>query len=175
MLPLLSPAGQAQRYLIQSTWGTTSADRVPGVPSVSSSLACSTGRLQSALACLQGVGSCACRPRYSPQPTGPSGVASLPGKGVSWSLRCWSPGRCLSASWIAAHICYLLPGLDAGAPGPVFPAHFYKYWPNWWGKWLSRGAKGSPDSVQKLTRHPLGESPHIHTISMIYPASTIQT
>ena len=72
-------------------------------------------------------------------------------------------------------ICSLLPRLEGGAPGPVFPAQFYEYLPNWWGKGLSRGARGSSDSVQKLTRHPLGESSHTHTISMIYPGSTIQT
>lgn len=43
--------------------------------------------------------------------------------------------------WLTA--CYLLPRLNTGGPGTVFPAQFYEYLPSQWGKGPSRGSRAS--------------------------------
>ncbi|XP_022370570.1 aurora kinase A-interacting protein [Enhydra lutris kenyoni] len=65
-----------------------------------------------------------CRLCYSTQPTAPSGVASVPGKGLQLELEEMLVPRKMSVSplesWLTAH--YLLPRLAARAPGPVAPS-----------------------------------------------------
>uniref|UniRef100_A0A8C3WMR0 Small ribosomal subunit protein mS38 n=1 Tax=Catagonus wagneri TaxID=51154 RepID=A0A8C3WMR0_9CETA len=74
------------------------------------------------------LGRYACRPRYSTQPAGPSAVASLPGKQVHPELEEMLVPRKMSLSplesWLTVR--YLLPRLDAGAPGAVSPARLYE-------------------------------------------------
>uniref|UniRef100_A0A8C8ZKE8 Small ribosomal subunit protein mS38 n=1 Tax=Prolemur simus TaxID=1328070 RepID=A0A8C8ZKE8_PROSS len=68
------------------------------------------------------------RPQYSMQPTGPSRAASLPGKGAQLELEEMLVPRKLSVSplesWLTAQ--YLVPRLDAGAPGTAPSAQFYE-------------------------------------------------
>nr|XP_036855994.1 aurora kinase A-interacting protein isoform X3 [Manis javanica] len=68
------------------------------------------------------LGSHACRPCCSTQPTGPSGVASLPGRGIQLELEQMLVPRKMSISplesWLTAR--YLLPRLDAGASAQLY-------------------------------------------------------
>ena len=73
---------------------------------------------------------------------------------------------------------YLLPRLNTGAPGTVFPAQFYEYLPSQWGKGPSRGSRVSQILCKNLpnihwknnhthTRIHAYTHTHTHTISMI--------
>ncbi|XP_025712936.1 small ribosomal subunit protein mS38 [Callorhinus ursinus] len=74
------------------------------------------------------LGGRTCRPCYSTQPAGPSGVASVPGKGLQLELEEMLVPRRMSISplesWLTAH--YLLPRLDARTPGTVAPSQLYE-------------------------------------------------
>lgn len=95
-------------------------------------------------------GSHACRPRYSTQPAGPSGVAVLPGKGVQLELEEMLVPRKMSISplesWLTAH--YLLPRLDAGVPGTAAPAQAYECPPGQVGGGAEQGREEVQDAPQ---------------------------
>lgn len=89
------------------------------------------------------LGSHACRPCCSTQPTGPSGVASLPGRGIQLELEQMLVPRKMSISplesWLTAR--YLLPRLDAGAS-----AQLYKCPPSQVGEGAEQGGEGVWDA-----------------------------
>ncbi|XP_036738629.1 aurora kinase A-interacting protein isoform X1 [Manis pentadactyla] len=89
------------------------------------------------------LGGHACRPCYSTQPTGPSGVASLPGRGIQLELEEMLVPRKMSISplesWLTAR--YLLPRLDAGAS-----AQLYKCPPSQVGEGAEQGGEGFWDA-----------------------------
>ncbi|XP_004425537.1 PREDICTED: aurora kinase A-interacting protein [Ceratotherium simum simum] len=91
------------------------------------------------------LGRHACRSRYSTQPAGPSGVASLPGQGVQLELEEMLVPRKMSISLLESWLTtrYLLPGLDAGAPGAVAPAQLYECRP-------SQVAEGAGQGVEEV-------------------------
>ncbi|XP_016072331.1 PREDICTED: aurora kinase A-interacting protein [Miniopterus natalensis] len=96
------------------------------------------------------LGSRVCAPRYSTQPAGPSGVTILPGKGFQGELEEMLVPRKMSVSplesWLTAH--YLLPRLDAAAPGTVAPAQLYECPPSPAGE----GAEQEEERVQDAPR-----------------------
>uniref|UniRef100_A0A8C6BKP6 Uncharacterized protein n=1 Tax=Monodon monoceros TaxID=40151 RepID=A0A8C6BKP6_MONMO len=91
------------------------------------------------------LGRHACRPRYSMQPIGPSGVASLPDRRVHMELEEMLVPRKMSisplASWLTVRC--LLPRLDAGAPGTVSPAQLYECPPSQVGEGVEQGVRRS--------------------------------
>lgn len=98
---------------------------------------------------LSGVlGRAACRLHYSMQLTGPNGAAVLPGKGVQLELEEMLVPRKMSItpleSWLTAR--YLLPSLDAGAPGTVAPAQLYECPPSQVGEGAEQGGEGIPSA-----------------------------
>lgn len=96
------------------------------------------------------LGSHVYRPRYSTQPTGLSGVSILPGRGVQLELEEMLVPRKMSISplesWLTTR--YLLPRLDAGAPGTVASAQFYKCPPSQLGEGAEQGDEGVQDVPQ---------------------------
>lgn len=96
------------------------------------------------------LGSHVYRPRYSTQPTGPSGVAILPGRGVQLELEEMLVPRKMSISplesWLTTR--YLLPRLDVGAPGTVAPAQLYKCPSSQVGEGAEQGDEGVQDVPQ---------------------------
>ncbi|XP_057602082.1 aurora kinase A-interacting protein [Hippopotamus amphibius kiboko] len=89
------------------------------------------------------LGRHACRAHYSTQPTGPSGVVSLPGKRVHLELEEMLVPRKMSISplesWLTVR--YLLPRLDTGAPGTVSPAQLYECPPSQAGERIEQGSE----------------------------------
>uniref|UniRef100_A0A452T2W7 Small ribosomal subunit protein mS38 n=3 Tax=Ursus TaxID=9639 RepID=A0A452T2W7_URSMA len=87
------------------------------------------------------LGRRACRPCYSTQPAGPSGVVSIAGKGLQLELEEMLVPRKMSISplesWLTAH--YLLPRLDARAPGSVAPSQLYECPPSQVGEGAEQG------------------------------------
>lgn len=107
---------------------------------------------------LSGVlGSPACRLHYSTQPTGPNGVAVLPGKGVQLELEEMLVPRKMSItpleSWLTSR--YLLPSLDAGAPGTVEPAQLYECPPSPVGEGADQGREGVPGAPEMQCKNVL--------------------
>ncbi|XP_059935209.1 small ribosomal subunit protein mS38 isoform X1 [Mesoplodon densirostris] len=96
------------------------------------------------------LGRHACRPRYSMQPVGPSGVASLPERRVHMELEEMLVPRKMSISplesWLTVR--YLLPRLGAGAPGTVSPAQVYECPPSQVGEGVEQGGKEVWDAPQ---------------------------
>ncbi|XP_059998834.1 small ribosomal subunit protein mS38 isoform X2 [Lagenorhynchus albirostris] len=84
------------------------------------------------------------------QPIGPSGVASLPDRRVHMELEEMLVPRKMSVSplenWLTVR--YLLPRLDAGAPGIVSPAQVYKCPPSQVGEGFEQGGKDVWDAPQ---------------------------
>ncbi|ELR61359.1 Aurora kinase A-interacting protein, partial [Bos mutus] len=103
------------------------------------------------------LGRHACRPCYSTKPTGPSGVASLPGRRVHMELEEMLVPRKMSISplesWLT--IRYLLPRLDTGAPGTVSPAQLYECPPSQVGEGVEQGGKDVFDAPQMQCRNVL--------------------
>ncbi|XP_065747065.1 small ribosomal subunit protein mS38 isoform X1 [Phocoena phocoena] len=103
------------------------------------------------------LGRHACRPRYSMQPIGPSGVASLPDRRVHMELEEMLVPRKMSVSplesWLTVR--YLLPRLDAGAPGTVSPAQVYECPPSRVGEGVEQGGKEVWDAPQIQCRNVL--------------------
>ncbi|XP_020953109.1 aurora kinase A-interacting protein [Sus scrofa] len=103
------------------------------------------------------LGRHACRPRYSTQPPGPSGIASLPGKHVHPELEEMLVPRKMSISplesWLT--IRYLLPRLGAGTPGTVSPAQLYQCPPSQVGEGVKQGDKEVRDTPQMQCKNIL--------------------
>lgn len=103
------------------------------------------------------LGRRACRPCYSTQPTGPSGVAPIPGKGLQLELEEMLVPRKMSISplesWLTAH--YLLPRLAAGGPGTVVPAQLYKCPPSQVGERAEQGVEGVWDAPRMQCKNVL--------------------
>lgn len=107
---------------------------------------------------LSGVlGSPACRLHYSTRPTGPNGVAVLPGKGVQLELEEMLVPRKMSItpleSWLTSRC--LLPSLDAGAPGTVAPAQLYECPPSPVGEGADQGGEGVPGAPEMQCKNVL--------------------
>ena len=102
------------------------------------------------------IGRGACQPCYSTQPTGPSGLDSLPGKGLQLEFGEMLVPRKMSISplesWLSIH---LLPRVAAGGPGTMAPAQLYECPPSQVGEQAEQGVEGglgcTPDTVQKCT------------------------
>ncbi|XP_066875748.1 small ribosomal subunit protein mS38 isoform X3 [Kogia breviceps] len=92
----------------------------------------------------------ACRPLYSMQPIDPGGVASLPDRRVHMELEEMLVPRKMSVSplesWLTVR--YLLPRLDAGTSGTVFPAQVYECPPSQVGEGVEQGGKEVWDAPQ---------------------------
>ncbi|XP_014718656.2 small ribosomal subunit protein mS38 isoform X1 [Equus asinus] len=103
------------------------------------------------------LGHHACGARYSTQPAGPSGVASLPGSGVQLELEEMLVPRKMSISplesWLTTR--YLLPRLDAGVPGSVAPAQLYEHPPSQMGEGAEQGGEGVWDAPQMQCKNVL--------------------
>ncbi|XP_066228076.1 small ribosomal subunit protein mS38 [Saccopteryx leptura] len=103
------------------------------------------------------LGSHVYRPGYSTQPTGSSGVAILPGKGVQLELEEILVPRKMSISplesWLAAQ--YLLPRRDAGTPETMAPAQLYECPPSQVGEGAEQGDKGVQDIPQMQCKNVL--------------------
>ncbi|XP_026916537.1 aurora kinase A-interacting protein [Acinonyx jubatus] len=103
------------------------------------------------------LGRCACRPCYSTQPTGPSGVASIPGRGLQLELEEMLVPRKMSVSplesWLTAH--YLLPRLAAGGPATVAPARLYECPPSQVGERAEQGDVGAWDAPRMQCKNVL--------------------
>lgn len=103
------------------------------------------------------LGRRACRPCYSTQPARPSGVASIPGKRFQLELEEMLVPRKMSISplesWLSAH--YLLPRLEARAPGTLAPSQLYECPPSQVGQGAEKGMEEVWDAPQMQCKNVL--------------------
>uniref|UniRef100_A0A8C8XMB4 Small ribosomal subunit protein mS38 n=1 Tax=Panthera leo TaxID=9689 RepID=A0A8C8XMB4_PANLE len=100
------------------------------------------------------IGRGACQPCYSTQPTGPSGLDSLPGKGLQLEFGEMLVPRKMSISplesWLSIH---LLPRVAAGGPGTMAPAQLYECPPSQVGEQAEQGCKNVLKIHQRKMNH----------------------
>uniref|UniRef100_A0A667GIE5 Small ribosomal subunit protein mS38 n=1 Tax=Lynx canadensis TaxID=61383 RepID=A0A667GIE5_LYNCA len=109
------------------------------------------------------IGRGASQPCYSTQTTGPSGLDSLPGKGLQLELGEVLVPRKMSISplesWLSIH---LLPRVAAGGPGTVAPAQLYECPPSQVGEQAEQGCK----NVLKIRRRKMNHHKYCKLVKM---------
>lgn len=98
----------------------------------------------------------ACQPCYSTQPTGPSGLDSLPGKGLQLEFGEMLVPRKMSISPLESWLSiYLLPRVAAGGPGTMAPAQLYECPPSQVGERAEQGEVGAWDAPRMQCKNVL--------------------